>query len=88
MLVRPSAIIHAAPDGTVIVHVLSGTVTVSTPGETHALSAEMMLLLEDGVPHDVRALAPSRLLVTVYLRVHTPDSAPDLIPTPGASPAR
>ena len=58
---------HSAP-GLVTIHVLEGALTVTAAGTTHDMHAGHELILDAGVPHDVRALEPSAMLLTVCLR--------------------
>ena len=59
-------------DGTVIIHVLEGSLRIRTPDAEHAISADHLLRLAPGVPHDLHADKPSRMLLTVC--VEGPDS--------------
>ncbi len=54
-------------NGTVLIQVLHGRMTVSAQGERHDLPAGSMLAMAAGVPHDVHAEAASRMLLTVCL---------------------
>lgn len=56
---------HAA-DGYVMIQVLSGEVRVATADDDRSMSAGSLLVLMPGVHHDVRAVAASRLLLTVH----------------------
>ena len=63
-------------DGPVIIHVLSGRVTVTTEEETYELGAGMLIRLAAGVRHDVAALESSQMLLTIFVagpRSHTFD---------------
>lgn len=53
--------------GTVVIHVLSGKLQVSTPDAKHALSGGQALVLTADVPHDVVAEEPSQMLLTVAM---------------------
>lgn len=55
---------HTAP-GVVVLQALTGSLTVRTPDATHGLHTGRILALEPAVPHDVEALGPAELLVTV-----------------------
>jgi quercetin dioxygenase-like cupin family protein len=57
---------HAA-DGYVTVHVLSGEIRMTTAEQEYEMPAGTLLVLEPGVRHDVRAIQPSRMLLTVRL---------------------
>lgn len=57
---------HAA-DGYVMVQVLSGEITMTTPRDEYAMREGSLLVLRPGVRHDVRALQASRVLLTVHL---------------------
>lgn len=57
---------HVA-EGIVTVHVLQGRLKMAAEGKDHDLSAGSLLVLAPGVRHDVRALEPSRMLLTVCL---------------------
>jgi quercetin dioxygenase-like cupin family protein len=56
-----------AVEGEAIIHVLSGRLGVRTPSKNHELRGGDMLLLNPGVPHDVKAMEPARMLLTVVL---------------------
>lgn len=53
--------------GTVSIHALDGRLQISAGGETHDLSAGQLVVLAPGMPHDVTAVEPSRMLLTVSL---------------------
>lgn len=57
---------HAA-DGYVTVHVLSGEIRMVTGDDDYPMPAGSLLVLNPGVRHDVRAVQPSRVLLTVRL---------------------
>lgn len=57
---------HAA-DGYVSVIVLDGKLQMSTAAGEYAMPSGSLLVLSPGVRHDVRALAPSRMLLSVRL---------------------
>lgn len=57
---------HAA-GGTVIIQVLEGEIDVRAEGQTHRLPAGHLLAMAPGVRHDVQALRPSAMLLTVSL---------------------
>jgi quercetin dioxygenase-like cupin family protein len=54
-------------DGPVILHTLTGRLTVKTDQAEHELSAGAMLALAPGVRHDVSAHEDARMLLTVCL---------------------
>ncbi|GEM_PF-514037 len=54
-------------DGVVLIHVLEGHLQVTTDTETHDMQAGHVLRLSAGVRHDVAAISPSRMLLTVVL---------------------
>lgn len=54
-------------EGQNCVHVLRGSVEVHTPTEVHALHGGQMLMLDPGVPHDLKAGVASEVLVTIHL---------------------
>jgi quercetin dioxygenase-like cupin family protein len=54
-------------DGVVTIHALSGSLEVTTPSGPQPLAAGELLLLTPEVRHDVHALQPSRMLLTVHL---------------------
>ncbi len=56
-----------AVDGEAIIHVISGRLLVRTGGSSYTLTANQMVMLNPGVPHDLEALKPTRLLLTVVL---------------------
>ena len=49
-------------------HVIKGRLLLSTAGNDYELTSNQMLLLDPGVPHELNALEPSRLLLTVVLK--------------------
>ncbi len=55
-------------DGEAIIHVIRGRLRVRTAGSEYNLAENQMLLLDPGVPHDVTALEPARMLLTVVLK--------------------
>jgi len=54
-------------EGTVSVHVLEGRLKMSVEGQNHVLSSGQILTMAPGVPHDVFAEEPTRMLLTVCL---------------------
>lgn len=57
---------HSAP-GLVTIHVLEGRLNVRAAGQDHALNAGNVLILNPGVPHDVRSPEVSAMLLTIHL---------------------
>ena len=57
---------HRAP-GHVVIHCLEGQLDVGAAGRVERLDADDALLLDPDVPHTVKALAESRMLLTVCL---------------------
>ncbi|MCC6423728.1 MAG: cupin domain-containing protein [Phycisphaerales bacterium] len=55
-------------EGVVSVQVLQGKLRMNVDGQANELSAGQILVLAPGVKHDVRALEPSRMLLTVCLQ--------------------
>lgn len=58
---------HSTP-GLVTIHVLEGRLEVGTEQRRYDLPAGEVLILDPHVPHDVRALGRSAMLLTVHLR--------------------
>jgi quercetin dioxygenase-like cupin family protein len=54
-------------NGTVFIQVLEGRLAVQAQGQRHDLSAGQVLVMSPGVPHDLHALEPARMLLTVCL---------------------
>ncbi|HVA86174.1 MAG TPA: AraC family ligand binding domain-containing protein [Candidatus Saccharimonadales bacterium] len=54
-------------DGLVSIHVLGGRVAVRTGEANHDLAAGSLLVLVPGVVHNLHAVEPSRVLVSVVL---------------------
>lgn len=69
-LVLPAG--KAAPDhkasGAITIQCLEGAAELDAHGRTQVLRAGSLVYLSDAVPHEVRALEDSSLLVTVLLR--------------------
>lgn len=61
---------HSA-NGLVTIHVLEGRLKVEADGSDHDLGAGHVLILNPNVPHDVRALEVSAMLLTVQLEPAT-----------------
>jgi quercetin dioxygenase-like cupin family protein len=57
---------HTA-EGESIIHVLSGRLSIRTSKATHELGANDLMLLDPGVPYDLTALEPTRMLMTFVL---------------------
>ena len=56
---------HRAP-GFVTIHVLRGTLRVTTPVRTYSLAAGSLLALDPGIPHDVEATGETDMLLGVH----------------------
>ena len=54
-------------EGVVTVQVLQGRLRMSADGERHDLPTGSLLVLAPGVSHDVLAMEPTRMLLTVCL---------------------
>ena len=54
-------------EGVVTVQVLQGRLKMTAEGQTHDLPAGSLLILAPGVSHDVQAIEPSKMLLTVCL---------------------
>lgn len=54
-------------EGEAILHVLSGRLSVRTSKIGHELKTNDLLLLDPGVAHDIKALEPTRMLMTFVL---------------------
>lgn len=57
---------HSAP-GLVTIHVHAGRLLVTEGGRKHELAAGHVLVLAPGVPHDVTAMEPSIMMLTVHV---------------------
>jgi quercetin dioxygenase-like cupin family protein len=57
---------HSAA-GLVTIHVIEGRLSVVANDEEHHLETGHILILNPGVPHDVRAAEPAAMLLTVHL---------------------
>jgi quercetin dioxygenase-like cupin family protein len=64
---KGGAIEQHTAEGESIIHVLSGRLSVRTSKSKHELRANDLLLLNPGVPHDLEALEPTRMLMTFVL---------------------
>ncbi len=53
-------------DGVVTIHALAGRLLVIADEEPHELGPGELVALDPAVPHSVRALAPSEMLLTVH----------------------
>ncbi len=58
-------------NGIAVIMCLDGIISVTTPTQTHKMSANMMVILDPGVPHAVHAHELSRMLLTVCLSPRT-----------------
>lgn len=54
--------------GEAIIHVIRGRLQVRTDEGSYELTRDQMVLLDPGIPHDLHALEPTRLLLTVVLK--------------------
>ncbi len=54
-------------DAQAIVHVLEGRLRVHTGESEHELMPGQMVLVDPGVPHNIHAVEPTRLLFTIVL---------------------
>jgi quercetin dioxygenase-like cupin family protein len=57
---------HSA-GGLVTIHAIEGRLRVAAGGADHELEAGRMIVLDPDVPHDVRAVEASAMLLTVHL---------------------
>lgn len=57
---------HVA-DAAIIIHALEGTISVQTAESITTLTNGQMLMLPPGVPHDIKAVQPALVLLTVCL---------------------
>jgi quercetin dioxygenase-like cupin family protein len=57
---------HSAP-GVVTVHVLQGELEIDVAGAAHRVHAQNILVIPPGARHDVKAIEPSQMLLTVSL---------------------
>ena len=55
-------------DGVAAIQVIEGRLDVQTPDDHHAVGEDGVLILRPGVPHEVEAVEPSKMLLTVHLR--------------------
>lgn len=62
-------------NGTVIIHVLKGRLTVTADGRPHDLGPGGVLVMAANVEHDVAALEESEMLLTVHLDARPTASA-------------
>lgn len=56
-----------ATDGFVTVHILEGEALMKTAGQEYPMPAGSLLVLTPGVEHDIHAVTPSRVLLSVRL---------------------
>ncbi len=59
-----SGIDQHAVEGESIIHVIGGKMNVATAEHEYVLGPNDLLLLDPGVPHDLKAIEPSRMLMT------------------------
>lgn len=55
-------------DGLAILHVLDGRLEIETPEEHHEIADDGLLVIRPGIPHEVRAQEPSKMILTVHLK--------------------
>ena len=55
-------------DAEAIIHVVEGRLRVRTQGNEYELTRNQMLLVDPRVPHDIKALAPTRMLLMTVLQ--------------------
>ena len=55
-------------DGEAILHVLEGRLQVRPSASEYVLTGQQMVLLDPGVSHDLAAIEPTRMLLTVVLQ--------------------
>lgn len=76
---RDAVLAEHSAAGTVAIQVLQGELEVRADGRPHALAAGRLLVLAPGVRHQVRAVRPSTMLLTVCLEPRSgaqPDTRP------------
>ena len=56
-----------AVDGEAIIHVIAGHLQVRTESKTYDLGPHQLLLLDPGVPHELRGVERTQMLLTVVL---------------------
>lgn len=66
---------HSA-NGIVSIHVLRGHLTVGAEGKDYELKEDEVLVMAPNVPHDVRAVEESEMLLSVYLQGRKNKEAP------------
>jgi quercetin dioxygenase-like cupin family protein len=64
---RGGRLVDHVADGLVTIHVVAGRIAVRTQERSHELPAGSLLVLAPGVAHDLHALEPSQVLLTVDL---------------------
>ena len=63
-----SALNQHVLQGEAVLHVLEGLLRVTTDASTNELGPNDLMLLEPGVPHDLKALKTTKVLLTVVLQ--------------------
>lgn len=63
-------------DGESNIHVLEGELHVQTPQQQYTLGPGDLLLLDPAVPHDLKAVKATRMLMTVALASNSRDQFP------------
>ena len=64
---RGASLAQHAAEGVVTVQVLQGRLSMTAEGQVHDVPAGSLLVLAPGVRHDVRAIEPTRMLLTICL---------------------
>ncbi|WP_416798158.1 cupin domain-containing protein [Ciceribacter azotifigens] len=75
-------------DGPITLHCLEGRVQVNLPGKSLELSAAKWVYLEGGVPHSIKAIEDSSLLLTIVFaaKANETDPAEKNLPAPVREP--
>ncbi|HLP70459.1 MAG TPA: cupin domain-containing protein [Rhizobium sp.] len=63
-------------DGPITLHCLEGRVQVNLPGTSLVLSASKWVYLEGGVPHSIKAIEDSSLLLTIVFAARANEKGP------------
>ncbi|MDI6838633.1 cupin domain-containing protein [Ciceribacter thiooxidans] len=63
-------------DGPITLHCLEGRVQVNVPGKSLELFAANWIYLEGGVPHSIKAIEDSSLLLTIVFAAKANETAP------------
>ncbi len=62
-------------DGVATLHVLDGRLEVTTPDNRHEVGGDGLLVLRPKVPHEVRAMERTKMILTVHLHAGEPASS-------------